>query len=101
MGSAPTGWIVPKLQQHVLALPFVTRSEKLKSVLAHPAGPFTSACCKADCAVAAAAAADAAADAAAWRVILGACPASIVYSSPRSPHSPLLGAIGEVADFAR
>jgi len=44
MGSAPTGWIVPKLQQHVLALPFVARSEKLKSVLAHPAGPFTSAC---------------------------------------------------------
>ena len=40
--SAPTGWIVPKLQQRVLALPFVARSEKLKSVLVHPAGPFTS-----------------------------------------------------------
>jgi len=42
MAAQAEGWIVPKIQARVLALPIVARSETLRKMLAHPAGPFTS-----------------------------------------------------------
>lgn len=36
--------VVPKLQSAVVAQPFIVNNPKLKSLLEHPAGPFTSMC---------------------------------------------------------
>lgn len=36
--------IVPRLQAAVLGLPAVSGNERVKYLLGHPAGPFTSAC---------------------------------------------------------
>lgn len=42
--SAPaaSGWIVPRLQARVLAMPAVANSPKLQAMMKHEAGPFTS-----------------------------------------------------------
>jgi hypothetical protein len=35
--------IVPKLQAQVVAVPFIANNPRVKGLLEHPAGPFTSA----------------------------------------------------------
>lgn len=40
---AASGWIVPRLQARVLAMPAVANNPKLQAMMKHEAGPFTSA----------------------------------------------------------